>query len=410
MRILHTSDWHLGNRWKDKSREDEFTCFLDWLLGVMAEKKVDALLVSGDIFDNATPSDGILEKFHQFISRADSTGCKNIILTGGNHDGVSQLDASAPLLKRHHAHLVSSLKKDNAKDCLIEVTDADGKAQGLVCAVPFLRVRDVTVNNEEGDYQLSYIRGVEQVYATVAKLAEEWKAEHPSLPVICMGHLPVQGAKPTESTRSVIGYVDCAEPDIFPPVFDYVALGHIHKGYSLSGGRIRYCGSPLAMGVDEADNEHRVVLVETDGSTQTAESIPVPVFVSYVSRTCANAEELQALEDELHQEDSPLLRDKNFPALSLELLYTGKDITTLALHTKAEEWRKLPFMRHLSVTLVQQNESMEVNTEQVGTLTDYNPEYIFNLKLNTECAEMTEERKSDLLECFRTILAEISHN
>lgn len=410
MKILHTSDWHLGNRWKDKSRDDEFESFLDWLLGVMANKKVDTLLVSGDIFDNATPSDSMVKKLHQFISLADSTGCKNIILTGGNHDGVSQLEASAPLLERHHAHLVSSLKLENAKDCLIEITDSAGKVQGLVCAVPFLRVKDVTVNVPEDDYQLSYIRGVEQVYATVAKLAEEWKTEHPALPIICMGHLPVQGARPTDSTRSVIGYVDCAEPEIFPPVFDYVALGHIHKGYSLNEGRIRYCGSPLAMGIDEAANEHRVVLVETDGATLTAESIPVPVFVSYASRTCTNAEELQALEAELLQEESPLLRDKNFPALSLELRYTGNDITSLDLHTKAEEWRKLPFMRHLSVALIQQNESMEVNTEQVSTLTDYSPEYIFNIKLNTEFTDMADERKKNLLECFRTLLAEISHN
>ncbi len=410
MRILHTSDWHLGNRWKNKSRDDEFESFLDWLLGVMVDKKVDTLLVSGDIFDNATPSDGMVKKLHQFISLADSTGCKNIILTGGNHDGVSQLEASAPLLERHHTHLISSLKAENAKDCLIEITDSAGKVQGLVCAVPFLRVRDVIVDAPEGDYQLAYIRGVEQVYATVARLAEEWKAEHPGLPIICMGHLPVQGARPTDSTRSVIGYVDCAEPDIFPPVFDYVALGHIHKGYSLNNGRIRYCGSPLAMGVDEAENEHRVVLVETNGSTLTAESIPVPVFVSYASRTCANAEELQALEAELLQEESPLLRNKKFPALSLELRYTGTDISSPDLHTKAEAWRKLPFMRHLSVALIQKNESMEVNTEQVGTLTDYSPEYIFDLKLNTEFADMEEEHKNKLRECFRTLLAEISHN
>ena len=410
MRILHTSDWHLGNRWKDKSREEEFDAFLKWLLGVMEEQKVDVLLVSGDIFDNATPSDGILEKFSQFISRADFTGCSNIILTGGNHDGVSQLESSAPLLKRHHAHMVSSLKADTAANCLIEVCDSENNIQGLVCAVPFLRVRDVSINVPDGDYQLSYIRGVEQVYARVAALAEEWKAQHPNLPVICMGHLPVTGAIPTESTRSVIGYVDCAELSIFSKVFDYVALGHIHKGYSLHNGRIRYCGSPLAMGIDEVENEHRVVLVDMNGGNVSAESIPVPVFVSYASRTCENEAELNALEQELLQETSPLIRDKNYPALSLELRYTGNDIPPLELHTRADAWRKLPFMRHLTLALVQQNNAMEVNTEQVGTLADYTPEHIFKLKLNTEYADMPVERQQALLECFRTILTELSQN
>lgn len=410
MRILHTSDWHLGNRWKDKSREEEFDAFLKWLLGVMEEQKVDVLLVSGDIFDNATPSDGILEKFSQFISRADSTGCKNIILTGGNHDGVSQLEASAPLLKRHHAHMVSSLKVDTAEKCLIEISDNEQQVQGLVCAVPFLRVRDVSVNVPDGDYQLSYIRGVNQVYATVAALAEEWKAQHPNLPVICMGHLPVTGATPTESTRSVIGYVDCAELSIFPEVFDYVALGHIHKGYSLNNGRIRYSGSPLAMGIDEVENEHRIVLVEMNGENVSAKSIPVPVFVSYASRTCENAEQLESLEQELTQENSPLIRDKNYPALSLELRYTGNDIAPLELHTRVDAWRNLPFLRHLTVAQIQQNKAMEVNTEQVGTLSDYTPEHIFKLKLNTEYADMPEERQKALLECFRTILTELSQN
>ena len=410
MRILHTSDWHLGNRWKDKSREEEFDAFLKWLLGVMEEQKVDVLLVSGDIFDNATPSDGILEKFSQFISRADSTGCKNIILTGGNHDGVSQLEASAPLLKRHHAHMVSSLKVDTAEKCLIEISDNEQQVQGLVCAVPFLRVRDVSVNVPDGDYQLSYIRGVNQVYATVAALAEEWKAQHPNLPVICMGHLPVTGATPTESTRSVIGYVDCAELSIFPEVFDYVALGHIHKGYSLNNGRIRYSGSPLAMGIDEVENEHRIVLVEMNGENVSAKSIPVPVFVSYASRTCENAEQLESLAQELTQENSPLIRDKNYPALSLELRYTGNDIAPLVLHTMVDAWRNLPFLRHLTVAQIQQNKAMEVNTEQVGTLADYTPEHIFKLKLNTEYADMPEERQKALLECFRTILTELSQN
>lgn len=410
MRILHTSDWHLGNRWKDKSREEEFDAFLKWLLGVMEEQKVDVLLVSGDIFDNATPSDGILEKFSQFISRADSTGCQNIILTGGNHDGVSQLEASAPLLKRHHAHMVSSLKVDTAEKCLIEISDNEQQVQGLVCAVPFLRVRDVSVNVPDGDYQLSYIRGVNQVYATVAALAEEWKAQHPNLPVICMGHLPVTGATPTESTRSVIGYVDCAELSIFPEVFDYVALGHIHKGYSLHNGRIRYSGSPLAMGIDEVENEHRIVLVEMNGENVSAKSIPVPVFVSYASRTCENAEQLESLAQELTQENSPLIRDKNYPALSLELRYTGNDIAPLELHTRVDAWRNLPFLRHLTVAQIQQNKAMEVNTEQVGTLSDYTPEHIFKLKLNTEYADMPEERQKALLECFRTILTELSQN
>lgn len=404
MRILHTSDWHLGNRWKELSREDEFAAYLDWLLQVMRERAVDALLISGDIFDTSSPSDGTLKMFHDFLSKADETGCRAIIMTGGNHDGVAQLEATAPLLERYHACLISHLKPDAVQDCLIELKDANGKVAALVCAVPFLRVRDVSVCVEGDAVQMSYVRGVEAVYRSVAELAAEWKQAHPGMPVVAMGHLAVGGAPATDSTRALIGYVDCVDAEVFASVFDYVALGHIHKGYSLQDGRIRYCGSPLPMGIDETQLPHRVVLVEADGSTLKHESIEVPVFVAYAARTCANPAELDALADEL----STLAGNASTPTLCLECTYTGTDMSLNELKRYTADWGAKPFMKHFKPMLACSAGMLSIDNGREDELSAYDPERIFEYKLQSEFADMPASKQETMRAMFREILTQLN--
>ena len=335
MRILHTSDWHLGNRLLEKTRTEEFSDFTNWILQQLEEQQIDALLISGDLFDNATPGDSTLQVYHDFLSKADQMGCRYIIMTGGNHEGVSALEASAPLLKRHNAYIISSLKPDNIERCFIELHNQDGTPAALVCAVPYLRQREVSLSSTADEIQHAYTRGIAAVYAAVAAKAEEWKLAHPGLPVICMGHLTVGGAEVTASTQKIIGTIEEVSRNIFPAVFDYVALGHIHKGYTMDNNRLCYCGSPLPMGIDETEDRHVLITEFKDGALSVTKQA-VPLFTLPVKCECNSLDELKALPAALQQQ----AQEQGSKRICLQLVYGGTDATCDEVKTTAAQLLK----------------------------------------------------------------------
>lgn len=329
MRILHTSDWHLGDRLLGEARHGEFRAFLDWLLEQMQQHAVEALLVSGDLFDTRDPGAPALEMFNDFLSRADSTGCRHIILTAGNHDGVPVLDAASPLLQRYHARLVSRLSADTAGECLVPLCGRDGEPQALVCAVPYLRPSDMSRQLSEealGAGENAYILGVQDVLDAVAQHAEAWRAEHPGCPVLAMAHLTVCGAAKSGSELDIIiGGLEAIGQEAFAEVFDYVALGHIHKGYSPDGGRLHYCGSPLPMSIDEAAYAHHVLLVDATAAGVQVQKLPVPVFAYYTREVCHTKAELDALPGRLQE----LAERHGGAPIHLELHYHGSGVENL---------------------------------------------------------------------------------
>lgn len=407
MRILHTSDWHLGNRLMDKSRTDEFRDFTAWILAQLKELHIDVLLISGDIFDNSVPGDTTLEIYHDFLSKADQTGCRYIIMTGGNHDGVSQLESSAPLLKRHHAYMVSSLKKESVQDCLITITDEAGTPQALVCAVPYLRPREIAMpaaTPEEIPH--AYTKGIAFIYQQVATAAEVWKTKHPDLPVICMGHLTVSGSPITESTQRIIGTLEEVSHNIFAPIFNYVALGHIHKGYAIDNGRICYSGSPLPMGIDETENRHVQLVEFNEGSLSTSREITVPLFTLPVKAECASKEELAALPLKLQEQATKHGSNR----ICLQLIYTGTDASTEEIRTTATEL--FSSLYHYKMTLRRPNAIHESGDyKQAEAIHNFEPRDIFELMLNKYNAKqnMSEEACTEMRDCFKQIVAGITH-
>ena len=141
MKLLHTSDWHLGRSLYDRKRYNEFEAFLNWLIGFIADEKVDLLLVSG-VFDSTTPSNRAQELYYHFLGRLSATGCRHAVITGGNHDSPTFLDAPKNLLGALNIHVVGSAT-GNPEDEVFVLKDDDGKTEAIVCAVPFLRDRDI---------------------------------------------------------------------------------------------------------------------------------------------------------------------------------------------------------------------------------------------------------------------------
>ncbi|MDQ2769863.1 MAG: exonuclease SbcCD subunit D C-terminal domain-containing protein [Bacteroidota bacterium] len=284
MRILHTADWHLGQHFlTGQERTTEQQAFLDWLLRTVQEQAIDALVIAGDVFDSQTPSYTAQELYYTFLVKMQATGCRDIVVVGGNHDSPTMLNASRQLLRQLRIHVVGGVPTDPSEQ-IISLRYADGRPGLLVCAVPFLRDRDIRLaraGETPDERQLRVRQSIADHYAALAdhELVRGQRAL--DVPVLATGHLYAAGGEAREGAeRDVhIGGLGLVGAEHFPAAFDYVALGHLHRP-QLVGGRahIRYSGSPVPLSFTEADDKQQVLLLEFKGAGVPAiTALPVPV-------------------------------------------------------------------------------------------------------------------------------------
>jgi exonuclease SbcD len=262
MRILHTADWHLGARLVERDRLPEHAAFLDWLIETLRVEKIDALLVSGDVFDAANPPQDAVALYFDFLKRLADLKTVKAVITGGNHDSASHLNAPRELLRRFDVHVFGHAGENN-------VADLGG---AVVAAVPFLRERDL--RQATAGETITAVH--EQVRAAIrAHYAAQLAACRDlaqGRPVIAMGHLTVLGATTSDSERDIhIGNLGSVGADIFDG-FDYTALGHLHRPQKVAGNEtILYSGSPIPLSFSEAADAKSVVIIETQSEGNTAE-------------------------------------------------------------------------------------------------------------------------------------------
>mgnify|MGYP000310981904 CR=1 FL=1 len=288
MKVLHTSDWHLGRSLYGQKRYTEFGRFLDWLGDTIQSEQVDTLLVAGDIFDTSAPSNRAQSLYYQFLCRVAASACRHIIVIAGNHDSPTFLDAPRELLRSLDVHVVGATT-DNINDEILLLKDADDCPELLVCAVPYLRDRDIRLvqaGESIADKDHNLLEGIRSHYHQVAALAESQRqALKRDIPIIAMGHLFTVGGQTIDGDgvrELYVGSLAHVNASIFPPCIDYVALGHLHVPQKIGGSELmRYSGSPLPMGFGEATQEKSVCLVNftSDKAAQPhLELLPVPVF------------------------------------------------------------------------------------------------------------------------------------
>ena len=293
MRILHTSDWHLGQHFMGKSRQAEHQALIAWLLTEVEKQAVDAVLIAGDIFDSGTPPSYARELYSQLVVRLHEAGVA-LLLLGGNHDSVATLGESRELLVRLGATVVAAASVDAAAQVVV-LPLRNGEPGCIVCAIPFIRPRDV-LQSQAGqsaeDKQLSLQTAIQAHYNDVFTAASACQAELTSqlgrkLPLLATGHLTTVGASTSESVREIyVGALEAFPTTAFPPA-DYIALGHIHRPQKVGGlEHIRYSGSPLPLSFDEAKQQKEVLLVDLNADgLQTVTALPVPRFQGLASIT-----------------------------------------------------------------------------------------------------------------------------
>ena len=322
MKIIHTSDWHLGRSLYGRKRYDEFSEFLDWLADLIEKQCIDALLVAGDIFDNSIPSNRAQELYYRFLCRVAASSCRHVIVIAGNHDSPSFLNAPKELLRALNVHVIGSIT-DNPEDEVIILTGPANEPEAIVCAVPYLRDRDIrTVEAGESveDKNAKLIECLQNHYISVCKIAEEKQKEYGDIPIIGMGHLFTAGGKTVEGDgvrELYVGSLAHVDKDVFPACIDYLALGHLHVPQIVGETEyIRYSGSPIPMGYGEAFQEKKVLIVEFNIRTPQIRELPVPCFQP-LERISGGIDDITGRIHELKSQGSNAW---------LEIEYTGTDI------------------------------------------------------------------------------------
>ena len=285
LKILHTSDWHLGRSLYGQNRHAEFAAFLDWLMQTLQQERVDVLMIAGDVFDTITHNHAAQELYYRFLAQVSAYClCRHIIIIGGNHDSASFLNAPKALLFALNVHVIGAATQPIDKEVLV-LKNSQGEAAAIVCAVPYLRDRDVRVSvdgESSQDKSLALVNGIKAHYRQTLALAQQKQQELGSdVPIIAMGHLFSQGGMTLDADgvrELYVGSLAHIGADCFEG-YDYVALGHLHVPQNVGGqAHIRYCGSPIPMGFGEAKQQKQVLHVAFTGRLPEITAINIPCF------------------------------------------------------------------------------------------------------------------------------------
>ena len=313
MRLLHTSDWHLGQTLHSFERTYEHQCFLDWLLDTVVAEQADALLIAGDVFDNANPSAAAQKQLYRFLQQARARAPRlDIVLIAGNHDSPGRLEAPGPLLEAHGTSVIGHILRtgDGAIDLerlVIPLHGADGNVQAWCLAIPFLRPGDVPPKTARADAAGDaapldpYLDGIALLYRQAFALASSKR--QPGQAIVAMGHCHMVGGQASldSERRIVIGGTEALPDTVFDPAIAYAALGHLHLAQRVGQHEHRrYCGSPLPLSFAEIGYQHQVLRIDLEaGAVRAVHPVFVPRSVELLrvpSKPAPLEEALAALE------------------------------------------------------------------------------------------------------------------
>lgn len=325
MRLLHTSDWHLGQSLHQFDRTAEHQHFLRWLVETLDQQRIDVLLVAGDIFDNANPSTSAQALLNQFLTEARRrVPHLQIVLTAGNHDSPGRLDALSPLLNWIDATVVGSLPYGKTghdwSRCVLPLRNRQGDPAAWCIALPFLRPTDLPAQPQT---EQPYLEGMQRIYQEAIAYARAQSA--PGQALIAMGHCHVRGGQTSEHSERnlLIGGAEALPTSLFPADLAYVALGHLHLAQQLDQNPSRrYSGSPLPLSFAETHYPHQVVCIELDGANvKSIDTLAVPRHVELL-RLPSQAAPLADVLRQLESLQPSALAPEQWPYLLVRVLLT----------------------------------------------------------------------------------------
>lgn len=414
LKILHTSDWHLGHSLYGKTRAKEHQAFIQWLLALVEKEHIDLVIIAGDIFDTGTPPSYARQMYNDdLILKMDALGCQ-LVIVAGNHDSVSMLSESACLLKKFNTHVITRAGQ-NVDDQIIQIKDKNGDVGALICAVPFMRPRDImsSVAGQSGaDKDKALLKAMVEHYELIFDKAKSIKQSlvesnafsSSHLPIIATGHLTAIGSLKSDSMRDIyVGSLSAFSPEHFPEA-DYIALGHIHKPSRVGGqAHIRYSGSPIHLSFDELDYEKEVQIIEFAGLDKpNISSVVIPRF-QYMASIKGDLNTLK----------------KAFATIGLEVesqypnqrawveVVVENDDYLSDLNKYMDELIEDKPIDVLRIRRTRQQHNAMLVTGEKQSLSELQPQDVFAKRLETETLD--ETTKSRLTLHFEQILSDVMH-
>lgn len=399
MKILHTSDWHIGKQLHKFDLREDLDLFFEWLIDYIKTETIDVLLVSGDIFDQANPSQAAYKQYYDVLKKLINLDCK-IILTGGNHDSASVLNAPAELLKAFDISVIGGSTDEIAE---MFVTIEKNNEKIVVAAIPFLKDRDIR-KSAAGE---SYATKIEQIKSGLqsyfSNINTHYSDHHNKEVFIVMGHLYVQGSELSDSERDIqIGNQAGVEAHMFEGIPHYVALGHIHKPQVISHEHnIHYCGSPIPLSFSEKEDckQINVITVKNDRIFQV-EIVPIPKHRNLITFEGNLQEVANNIND--YSEETTLM--------SLAEIIVNEETESLERRQAFQTLIDANSNPHIEIVKSRLNFKSKIRGASdafaVGTdVADVTPMQMFEKKLELQSGlENTEELKN----AFREILEELN--
>jgi DNA repair protein SbcD/Mre11 len=272
MRLLHTSDWHLGRSFHREDLLGAQAQFIDFLVETVESERVDAVLVSGDVYDRALPSVDAVALCNDALRRLMRTGTR-VVLISGNHDSARRLGFGAELIDEAGVHLRTDPRRVGEP---VLLACRDGSGDLAVYPIPYLEPDAVRADLLD---EVSEGRGHAAVLGAAMTRIRADLAGRPGTRSVVLAHAFVAGGLASDSERDIsVGGVSVVPTSCFHGV-DYTALGHLHGAQQLSE-TVRYSGSPIAYSFSEEHHRKVVLLVDVPsrpGAALTVESLPTPV-------------------------------------------------------------------------------------------------------------------------------------
>ncbi|QGH60326.1 exonuclease subunit SbcD [Serratia proteamaculans] len=404
MRLIHTSDWHLGQYFFTKSRAAEHQAFLRWLIEQIEQQQVDALIVAGDLFDTGSPPSYARELYNRFVVELQRTGCQLVVL-GGNHDSVATLNESRELLSCLNTTVIANAQSESEQQILV-LNQRDGQPGAVLCAIPFLRPRDL-LTSRAGE------SGVQKQQALQEAIADHYQRLYQAacgrrdalglaLPIVATGHLTTVGVTTSDSVRDIyIGTLDAFPAQAFPPA-DYIALGHIHRAQNVAKSEhIRYSGSPIPLSFDELGKAKSVFMVDfSAGALQQVTALEIPSF-----------QPMQLIKGDLAQIEQQLQQFADYQGE----LPVWLDIEVATQDYLSDIQRRIQLLAdQLPVEVVLLRRSKEqrrqaIEQQDKETLNELSVNEVFERRLAQE-PEMAEQRRQRMSQMFQQVVESVRHN
>ena len=319
MRLLHTSDWHLGQNFFGFSRHYEHQQFLDWLLLTLVEQQIDVLLIAGDVFDTANAPASAQQQLYQFLCAAKlNTPHLQVVIIAGNHDSPTRLEVPMPFLSAFDMVVIGQVTRQHqqidVERMVIPLKNRQGEVKAWCLAIPFLRPSDVPKVDNAKD---AYLEGIAALYQQATDCALDKRETGQA--IIAMGHCHMLGSQVSEDSerKLVMGGIESLSSAIFAPEISYVALGHLHLAQKVGGDdRVRYSGTPLPMSFSEEHYQHSIRVIELDQDViKSATSVLIPRTVPLYRIPKSKAEPLDTVLTLLQQHDWPTIPEQQQPYL-----------------------------------------------------------------------------------------------